>query len=137
MAELSTAEFKYKGIADIYSDEEKTKIKCRVCYAATVKAGVDVKEIVFDVDNENKVVIASLPKVNYKVTIVDGESMDLLPSDADVDLDSMLKACREDVEREAMESPDLLKTAEDNLKSTIEGLLYRILKTNGYELTWN
>ena len=137
MAELSTAEFRYKGIADVYADEKQTRIMCRVCYDATVKAGIDVDKLMFDINNENKTIRATLPEINYKVMIIDKQSMDLLPSDADVDLNSMLKASREDAEREAIASPDLLNIAEENLKSTIEGLLYQILKTSGYSLTWN
>ena len=54
ISELSTAEFKYRGIADIFSDENRTKVSCRVCYNAVVKAGIDMQKVQFDINQENK-----------------------------------------------------------------------------------
>lgn len=137
VAELSTAEFRYRGIADIYSDENRTQLRCRVCYNSIVKAGIDMKKIQFDVDPEAKVISASLPDIELKVTITDEQSMALLPSDANVEIDSMIKFSKEDAENEARESQELISTARDNLKATIEGLLFPILKNQGYSLVWN
>ena len=136
IAELSTAEFRYRGIADIYTDENRTQVRCRVCYNAIVKAGIDMKKVQFDIDTEQKAVFATLPEIDLKVTIIDEQSMALLPSDADVGIDSMLKYSKEDAEYEARESTELISTAQENLKTTIEGLLYPILKAQGYSLSW-
>ena len=137
ISELSTAEFKYRGIADIFSDENRTKVRCRVCYNAVVKAGIDMQKVQFDVNQENKTVTAALPDIDIKVTIIDEQSMALLPSNADVGIDSMLKYSREDAEKEAQESTELINTARENLKATIEGLLYPILNPQGYTLRWS
>ena len=136
ISELSTAEFKYRGIAEIYADEKRTQVQCRVCYNAVVKAGIDMKKVQFEVDPEKKVVTADLPEIDLKVTIIDEESMAILPSDADVGIDRMLKYSREDAEREARASTELISTAQENLKATVEGLLYPILKAQGYSLAW-
>ena len=54
IAELFAAEFKYKGIAEIYFDKEQTEVKCRVCYNATVKTGIDTSLIqISDPDSDN------------------------------------------------------------------------------------
>ena len=132
IAELSTAEFKYRGIAEVYSDENRDKIQCRVCYNAVVKAGIDMEKIVFEVDQENKVITAILPEIDLDVSIDDEQSMVLLPSDADVELDIMRKYCKEDAENEAKNSSELISTAQDNLQATIEGFLSPICKTSGY-----
>lgn len=137
IAELSAAEFRYRGIADIYSDDNRTQLRCRVCYNAVVKAGIDMKKVTFDVDTENKIVTATLPDVDIKVTIIDEQSMALLPSDADPGIDSMLKFSKEDAETEARGSSELISVAEENLKATIEGLLFPILKAQDYSLVWN
>ncbi len=136
LAELSTGEFRYRGIADIYTNENRNQIRCRVCYNATVKAGIDMKKLQKDVDEKNKTVTVTLPDIDLKVTIVDEQSMSLLPSDADVGIDSMLRYSKEDAEREARKSEELMNTAQDNLRATIEGLLYPILKARGYSLIW-
>ena len=137
VAELSTAEFRYRGIADIYLDENRTQLSCRVCYNSIVKAGIDMKKIQFNVDPAAKVISASLPDIELKVTITDEQSMALLPADANVEIDSMLKFSKEDAENEARESQELINTARDNLKATIEGLLFPILKNYGYSLIWD
>lgn len=137
IAELSTAEFRYRGIADIYTDENRTQVRCRVCYNAVIKAGIDMKQVQFDVDSEKKVVTATLPDIDLKVAIIDEQSMSILPSDANVGIDSMLKSSKEDAENEARESSELIKTAQENLKATIEGLLFPILKAQDYSLVWN
>ena len=63
--------------------------------------------------------------------------MKLLPSNADVEIDAILKYSKEDAENEARQSEGLMKTAEENIKAVIEGLLYPLLSTQGYTLVWN
>lgn len=138
IAELSTAEFRYRGIAEEYKDEEKTDVRCRICYNAIVKAGIDMKDVkVLDVDTSEKTVTLSLPAIDLKVTIIDKESMATLPSDADIRVDTMLKCCKEDAENEARQSAGLMDTARENLKAIIEGLAFPILKPQGYTIHWN
>ena len=96
-----------------------------------------MQNVQFDVDKENKTITAILPDIELKVTVIDQQSMLLLPSDANVGIDDMLKYSKEDAENEARNSKELLETAQSNLKSTIEGLLLPITKAQGYILNWN
>jgi hypothetical protein len=137
VAELSTAEFRYRGISEIYQNGSRSDIACRVCYTAIVKAGIDLKKVLLDVDEESRTVTATLPEIDLKVTIAEDEFMGLLPSDASVDIDRMLKASKEDAEREARNSRELMDTARDNLRSTIEGLLFPVLRSRGYGIVWS
>lgn len=136
ISELSTAEFKYRGIADIYTNEKKTDIRCRVCYNAVVKAYIDAANVQIEADPQSKIFTIILPKIKLKVTIVDEQSMALLPSDSEVGISSMLSASKEDAEREALESDKLINTAQENLTSTIEALLHPLVKAEGYTLEW-
>ena len=136
ISELSTAEFRYRGIAELYKDEEKKKLQCRICYSAIVKAGVDFNKLEYEVDESNKTIIATLPDIDLTVTIVDEKSMAFLPSDTNAELDRILKCCEEDVKNEARASEQLIDTAQKNLKSTIERMLYHILISKGYKLEW-
>lgn len=134
ITELSTAEFTYRGIAEIYEDEERTRISCRVFYSAVVKAGINMKDVQFNVDPDSKTVTATLPKIGIKVNIIDEKSMAVIPADKDVGLDIMLACSKEDAEKEAKESGKLMTTARENLESTIRGLLLPILDPQGYTL---
>ena len=137
IAELSTAEFKYRGIAEIYTDENRSQVRCRVCYNAVVKAGIDMKDVKLEVDPENKQVTAALPELKLNVTVIDEQEMALLPSDADVSIGEMLKAAGEDALNEAQQSGELMAAARDNLAKTIEGLLLPVLEAQGFSLAWN
>lgn len=134
--ELSTAEYKYRGIADVYADDKRIDVRCRICYNAVVKAGIDMKEVDFNVDKENKVVVATLPDIDIKVNIIDEQSILVLPSDADIGIVDMLKYSKEDAEKEAMESGELKVVARENLEAVIKGLLLSILKPQGYTLVF-
>lgn len=138
IAELSTSEFQYRGIAEMYTDESKTKIRCRVCYKAVVKAGIDMKEVRLEADPENKILHVFLPEIGLNVTIVDEQSMTLLPKDVkDIEVAELLRSSKEDAEKEARNSEELIRTARENAKEVIEGLLYPVLKTEGYTLSFN
>lgn len=78
ISELSTAEFRYRGIADVYTDDTKEKPRCKICYNAVVKAGIEMKDVDFDVDSEKKVVTVALPEIEIKVNIIDEDSMKIL-----------------------------------------------------------
>ena len=95
-----------------------------------------MRKIDYVVDENNSTIIATLPDIDYTVTIVDQDSMALLPDDVNVELPELLKTSKEDVENEAMKSKELVLTARNNLKTTIEGLLYPILKAEGFSLMW-
>jgi len=137
ISQLSTAEFRYRGIAEIYTDQAKTNLRCRICYNAVVKAGIDMKDVTFEIDPDSRIVTATLPEIQIRVSIVDEDSILVLPSDADVEIDTMLKVSKEDAENEASQSRELIDAARDNLKSVIEGLLFPLLKAEGYILVWN
>ena len=96
-----------------------------------------MQAVKFTIDEKNKTYTATLPEIELKVTIIDEKSIALLPSDADVGLDILLQACKADAESEARNSTGLISTAQDNLKKYIEGLLYPILKAEGYSLLWD
>lgn len=137
IADLSAAEFKYRGIAEIYSDEARKNVRCRICYSAVVKAGIDMSAIDFsNIDHEKKKVTAKLPEIDIKVNIVDETSIAVLPSDADVDPGTMLKFSKEDAAKEARESEELFAAARENVEAIISGLLQPILKPQGYTLVF-
>ena len=133
---LSAAQFTYNGIAEIYKDESKEKVESYIRYNAKIKAGIDMKEVKWKIDKEEKQVKATLPEIIIIVNTVDEKSLSFIPEDSEVELKRALIACKEDAEREAKESGALKETAEENAKSIIEGLLYPILESQKYKLVW-
>ena len=136
IAELSTAEFTYNGIAEIPKNKKSKKIKCRVQYEAKVKASVNMEDIDFEIDNEAKTVKPVLPKIKLTATLDDQKGFSFLPEDTKVDMQEVLKACKKDVMGEAKQASELYNSAEENLKDIIQALTYPIITSKGYTLIW-
>ena len=136
VAELSTAQFTYNGIAEIYKDKEKKKVNYYIRYNAKIKAGVDMSEIQWKIDHENRTVKPILPQITINVNTVDEKTLSFIPENATIELNKALAACKEDSKSEALKSTGLLETAKDNLKSIVEGLLYQILTSQNYKIIW-
>lgn len=136
ISDLSTSKFTYNGIAVIYKDKEKNRVKCHIKYNATVKAGIDMSAVEFEVDDENKIVKAILPQIKITSNTVDEKSLSFIPQDAKVELKDALIACQNDALVESQESQELLSAARENLKSVIEALLLPVVSTKGYSIVW-
>lgn len=137
ISELSVAEFNYNGIAELFKDKEKKKIKCRIKYYAKVKASINPEEVTFEIDENDHIVKPILPEIHIDSNVVDEKSLSFMPSDVKADLADVLSACEEDALREAKSSGSLLEMAEENLKDTINALIYPLLDSDGYNVIWD
>ena len=135
IAELSTSEFIYNGIAEVYDDEDK-KVLYSIAYNSTVKVGIKMSDISFEIDEANKTVKPVLPPVAIQTPIVDPASIDYIPNDPKVDLKVSLSACKENTRQEAEQSEKLIHLAEENMKSIIAALLTPVLADAGYHIAW-
>lgn len=138
--ELYTSKLEYNGIAEIYR-ENKEDVRCYIRYESTVKAGINCKKVDIDVDEENKIVYITLPKVKISEPNVDANSLSYIEKNSILDrkvieLKDVLSACKNDAKTEAKNSKELKNTAEENSKSIIEGLLKNLLESKGYEIKW-
>lgn len=136
ISELSSAQFVYNGIAEIYEDEEKTETKCHVRYNATVKAGIDMKAVEFDINNKTKTIKPILPEIHISSNTVDEKTLSFIPENSDVGLQEALVACQADALAESNQSSELLNLAKKNLKSIIEALLLSIVPSD-YKIIWD
>ena len=136
VSELSTAEFIYNGIAQIPESEDSDTVKCSVRYKATVKASINMKEISFDIDQEEKTVKPSLPGISLKATLDNQEGLSFIPENSKIDLQEAMAACEKDVTQEAGENKELYKSAKENLQDVIEALTYPVLNAKGYSIVW-
>lgn len=136
IAELSTAEFTYNGIAEIPKSENFDKIKCRVRYNAKVKASVNMKDIDFVIDDDNKTIKPILPKIKLEAILDDKVGFSFIPEDSSVDLQEVIDACKRDVTNEAEQTSAIYDSAEENLRDVIQALTYPIISSKGYKLDW-
>ena len=136
ISRLSTAEFAYHGIAEKYKEDNPEEVECYISYNASVKVGVQMEEIGFDIDKESKTVMPLLPEIDVNIADLDEGSISYIPEDPDIPLKEIIRCCEDDAIREARESDALYRTAEDNLRSVIEALLKPVLAGTGYEIVW-
>ena len=116
IAELSTAQFTYNGIAEVYKNENSNKIKCRIRYEAKVKVGIEMNKIDFKIDSGKKTVKPILPNIQLTASIVDENKLSFIPDNSKIDLKEVLLACENDVKKEIESSTELFDSAEDNRK---------------------
>lgn len=134
ISKLSTAEFDYNGIAEKIDD--RGEVSYYIYYEATAKSGIDMGQIEFGIDQESKVITVSLPAISVSSPVVDESKVEYLPSTADVVLREVIEICKKDVQQELESNPNVRKTAEGNLKATLEALLMPIIGEEGYQLQW-
>ena len=135
IAELSTSEFVYNGVADVY-DGNGQKVLYSVAYNSTVKVGIQMSDIQFEIDAVEKIVKPILPAVAIQSPVVDPASIDYIPRPRDVDLKVSMAACKENTRVEAEKSEKLFQIAEENMKSIIEALLCPVVEGAGYRIEW-
>lgn len=132
--ELSGSSFIYNGIAEIPNPKKPEKILYNVRYNATVKAGIHLHDIDIETDDERKIVTITMPKTTIQSVTVNPSKFDFLPDNAEIDLKTVLSACKEDANQEASASGKLLAAARENLSSIIEALAMPIIDGTGYTL---
>lgn len=138
VSDLATSEFIYNGIAEVYKDEKSDKIEYYIRYDAKVRAGIDIKDVDFNILQEEKTITVTLPEVEIFIPpSIDPQSLSYIPSEKSYDLKEVLETCEKDVLREANEAEELKTSATDNLKAIIKALLKPIIEPEGYEIRWS
>lgn len=133
---LSSAEFVYNGIAE-KQKTDSDEIEYRVSYDATVKAGISMSDVNFDVDDKDKVITITLPEIVPSSVSVSMDGLDYIPENPKVEIKEILELCETDVKKEAEQSVTFYSTAKDNLKSAIEALTMPIVSSKGYTIKWS
>ena len=136
ISQLSTAEFVYNGISEKYDDDKPEKVECYIAYHADVKVGIQMEDVEFEIDEENKTVTPILPEISVNIAALDENEISYIPKNPDIPLKEIIVLCKEDAVREANDSKKLYQTAEENLKAVIEALVSPILEHAGYTIKW-
>ena len=134
LSQLSTAELAYRGLVR-YSQGEitfLTKKEFTMIYDASVKAGVDLKQVQIDIKGNN--ISVTLPKAEIQDITIDPGSLEFYDEKFALfnfqdreDTVEALQYAKEDV-TEHVENTDLLKTAEERAKTVITGLINSMWK---------
>lgn len=144
VSELSTFTAVYNGIAEVTNEDNPEKIDYYVSYNARVKAGLDFKNIKFTIDDQEKVIHASLPPIRINDITVDMASLDFIfynkKKNSSTVSEEAYKACIADVQTESAKQNAILESAKENAENVIEALIAPITKqdypTHAISMEW-
>lgn len=108
--------------------------KWHVAYEATVTAGVKMSDITFEVDDTAKTVTPILPKPTIGDVVVDSGSLDFFENNPSVEIDEVIKLCKQDAQQETKTNGDIISIAASNLEQTVDALTKDLVEAKGYKL---
>lgn len=135
ISKLSSAEYTYNGVAEIR--DANGNVTQRIYYESRVSAGIDMRDIAFDVNSETKTVFPVLPDITIYDPSVDESSFEYMPSNPSMSLTEIISACKNDARNEIESHGQIYQTAKENLESTITALTLPLLEDYGYTIEWN
>ena len=115
---------------------DSTQIDYHIRYDATIRIGIDMGKVTFKVNEQNKTITPVLPKIEITQISLDPSNIGFIPANAMGDLKQAFAVCKEDIQKEANETKELYDIAGENIRSTMEALLYPILDANEYAVVW-
>ena len=132
---LTAARYIQHGIAKSYVEDQNIQY---ILYYAVVEAYVQLSDIMFEIDNETKIVTMILPeKLEIYVELLQDEEheFEYHPKDAGNWTGKDVRTvCETDARQKAEVNTELLRRARDSIIRTISVLLSPILSANGYTL---
>ena len=131
-SKLSTAEYRYNGIADKCND--KGEAEYHVYYESTISASYDMSAITFDIDE--KTITPHLPEPEIGDPSIDTTTLDYLPENPKANLKDVISICKADVLAEVTSAGGILYTANQNMRGTMDALLVPVTEKTGYSITW-
>lgn len=134
--QLNTAVVTYEGIVD-HTGGFAGLGDYHVAYKATITAGIDMGDVQFAVDDDKRIVTATLPAVSIYDPVIDTESLDYMPSNPGVDMQEVIASCKEDAAEATLSNTQIQQTAIQNAKTAIMGLTDPLISSAGYQLVWS
>lgn len=131
---LSTARSVYKGIAVKY--DEEGNIVYHVYYKSDVTAGINMADITYTIDEENKLVTPTIPEPTINSPEVDASSIEFFEQNPNVDMGEALSLCKQDALDKVSQSTEIKSYATANLQKTVEALMNPLLSEKGYTISW-
>ncbi len=124
-SKLYTIDYPYNGYVDVRDDEGE--VKYYVAYKGSVKAGIDVNEIEYSIDEENSVIKITLPEVTIEEPVVEAGSMDFIFIDDDENTEDVAqeayKCSIADIKNHVKNDNKLVEEANKSAEATERALI--------------
>ena len=93
-----------------------------------------MSDITFEVDDTAKTVTPILPKPTIGDVVVDSGSFDFFENNPSVEIDEVIKLCKQDAQQETKTNGDIISIAASNLEQTVDALTKDLVEAKGYKL---
>ncbi len=127
VSELSTFEAVYNGITQVMNKTDDEKVDYYVYYEAKVKAGFNFEEVKINLDNREKKIVITLPKIKINDINVDIASLDYMFENKKADTETVsqeaYKAAIADVTEESKNETAIYELAKQNAVNIVEALV--------------
>ncbi len=138
--ELHLAKVKWKGIAASFKKDNSGKVDTYVRYQADIRTKMDIEKINNNlvVDNDNKKIIITLPEIEFDIAIMidkEGKNISFIPESSKIEMDEVIKICKNDVEQKIKEKSKIIDTAKESAKNTLQSFLEPFIDEN-YTIEW-
>ena len=139
VSRLSTFEFTYNSICEV-RDDNGNKLYY-IAYEGKVLWGIDASQIKFDIDEDNKLLTITLPKVEVQETNVDANTLEYIFFDGRYDNPSSgaqaQALCLDDMKNKIRDQYAMEETARENTLHEVEALFKPIVSQyySDYKLT--
>ena len=130
---LYTASINYEGIVEVPKGDDNSK-PLHIYYNSSINGGYDINKIESSVDNGNKTITLTIPKIIYSTPAI--TDYDIFEQNSGLTEGEIFSACEQDVQEKISKSTDFSDLAESNAKNTITALLTPITDKNGYQIKW-
>lgn len=133
-SKLTTAEYRYSGIAYKNPSEDGKSFDYAVYYESMVPAYIDLDKVGCEKDEGAKTFTVVLPEITLGDPNVDPGSLAFLPEHPDAEQREIIALCQQDARDEATDTGGVIEMARNNLHSAIEGLVQPLIEPEGYSL---
>lgn len=124
---LSTYETVYNGVVTVKNQAKPEKIDYYISYSATVKAGLNFKDIVIKKDDIDKKIIVILPEITLQDPIIPIEEIDYIIINKKLNENGLIATAYnyaiQDAKEKSAKQEALLTYAALNAENLIKGLL--------------
>ena len=120
IGDLTSIEYFYNSVAKV---TEGSDLKYYVAYEGTVRLGVAFADIRVDVDDDQKQIVISVPKVRVQDYVVNAGSMDFIFANRKFETETVAaegySACLADLKTSAESDAGLFEQAQENLEGVL------------------
>lgn len=139
VSDLYTYRYPYSGVVTVYKGKKKKKVAYYIAYSGTITAGINMKNVHYKNDPENKEITIIVPQAEIQNCYVNVVTMDYIFLDRSYDTEKQIadaqKYCQEDLLEKAKENEMIKEKARKNAEKALEGLYQPLTDCRGYTLT--